>query len=317
MFSIVMPLYNKENDVRDTINSIINQSFTEFELLIVDDGSVDQSLNIISTIKDSRIKVIKQANQGVSAARNKGIENAKYNLIALIDADDLWENKFLEEIKLLINDFPEASIFGSAWAYLDSTKSIKKPYSTIEKGYRGYVANYFTLAIENAFLTSSSVVFLKSSFYEIGRFNEKLSIGEDIDLWIRFGLNKKIGFVNKTFAYYKIDSSEKTKLKKIEFERCLINNLSNYKNLEKNHLEFKTYLDYWRYFQIKDYFDRRRLEIRDVKKILNEMNLNNFPKIFNIIKHAPYSLHRPLYLFHKMINQTRLSVSKIFTNNVD
>ena len=91
MFSIIIPLYNKEKYIVNTIKSVLNQSFSKFEVIVVDDGSSDNGVNAVKKIDDSRIKIITQKNQGVSAARNNGIKNAKYEYIAFLDADDLWK----------------------------------------------------------------------------------------------------------------------------------------------------------------------------------------------------------------------------------
>ena len=93
MISVVIPLYNKEKQIKRTIQSVLTQTFQDFEIVIVNDGSTDNSTIEVEKIKDSRIRLIHQENAGVSAARNKGIEEAKYELIALLDADDEWKNK--------------------------------------------------------------------------------------------------------------------------------------------------------------------------------------------------------------------------------
>lgn len=91
MISVIVPLYNKEHHIEKSINSIINQTYSNFEVIIIDDGSSDNSLNIIRTIVDARIKIITQPNAGVSAARNRGINESKGEYITFLDADDLWE----------------------------------------------------------------------------------------------------------------------------------------------------------------------------------------------------------------------------------
>jgi glycosyltransferase involved in cell wall biosynthesis len=112
-FSIVIPLYNKEEYVSKTIESVLEQTFQNFEVLIVDDGSTDNSVAVVEQYTDDRIRIIRQKNQGVSAARNTGIKEAKYKLITLLDADDWWDKSFLEEMISLINKYPEVSIYSS------------------------------------------------------------------------------------------------------------------------------------------------------------------------------------------------------------
>ena len=110
-FSVIIPLYNKEDYIKNTLKSVFNQSFQDFEVIIVDDGSTDKSLQIVKQFIDDRLKVYIQKNQGVSVARNFGIEKAKSEYIALLDADDLWYENHLFELKKLIEIFPDAGLF--------------------------------------------------------------------------------------------------------------------------------------------------------------------------------------------------------------
>ena len=94
MISVVIPLYNKEKYIKRAIESVLNQTFQKFEIIVVNDGSTDKSAEIVQNIKDPRIRLINQKNAGVSAARNRGIQEAKYEYIAFLDADDFWEKIF-------------------------------------------------------------------------------------------------------------------------------------------------------------------------------------------------------------------------------
>src|SRR5690606_38944730 len=98
MISVVIPLYNKEVYIKQTIENVLKQSYQEFEILVVDDGSKDNGPAIVKSFTDSRIKLIQKINGGVSSARNVGIQNAKYEYIAFLDADDIWLPNHLEEI---------------------------------------------------------------------------------------------------------------------------------------------------------------------------------------------------------------------------
>ena len=118
-FSVVIPLYNKEGYILNTINSVLAQTYIDFELIIINDRSTDTSLEIAENIEDSRIQIIQHSvNKGLSASRNTGIKNAKSEYIAFLDADDLWKPTFLEKIDLLITDYPEASLFASKYEVL-------------------------------------------------------------------------------------------------------------------------------------------------------------------------------------------------------
>src|ERR1041385_1644883 len=112
MFSVVIPLYNKSTHVVKTINSVLNQTFEIFELIVINDGSTDDGPDKVKGFSDKRIRLINQTNAGVSQARNKGVDLASYEYIAFLDADDWWDIHFLEEMKGLIEKYSEAALYG-------------------------------------------------------------------------------------------------------------------------------------------------------------------------------------------------------------
>ena len=120
MFSIVIPLYNKENLIEYSIRSILSQTFQDFEIIVVNDGSTDNSVSIAESVMDSRIRIINQTNAGVSAARNRGIKEARYNLIAFMDADDEWKPDYLDTQYRLIQKYPECSVFACNYEFQNS-----------------------------------------------------------------------------------------------------------------------------------------------------------------------------------------------------
>lgn len=103
MITVVIPLYNKAHTIKDTLNTVLNQTYSEYEIIIVNDGSTDNGVQIIKdNFNDKRIRIINQKNFGVSVARNRGIKEAKYNYIALLDADDNWHPDYLSIIQTLL-----------------------------------------------------------------------------------------------------------------------------------------------------------------------------------------------------------------------
>ena len=111
-FSVVIPLFNKEHFIEKTIQSVLNQTLQDFEIIIINDGSTDASLEKVELINDDRISVFTTKNLGVSHARNYGIQKAKGHDIAFLDADDYWESEFLESIKGLIEKYPNVHSIG-------------------------------------------------------------------------------------------------------------------------------------------------------------------------------------------------------------
>jgi len=167
-FSIVMPIYQKKNYLSRSIHSVLSQSFTQFELLCIDDGSTDGGLDIIEKINDSRIRIFKKSNQGISAAKNFGIMQSKHSLIAFIDADDEWNKDYLLEISLLICRFSEASAYVSAYQRKvgDKANLVHIP----ELADQGYIIDYFKARLFDWGVHTSSVVLNKAVTISIGAF---------------------------------------------------------------------------------------------------------------------------------------------------
>jgi glycosyltransferase involved in cell wall biosynthesis len=299
MISIIIPLYNKEKHIKETLNSVLNQSFKNFEVIIIDDHSADNSRNIVNEIKDNRITIYTNPKKGVSSARNYGINLSKNKYVALLDADDIWDLNYLSEIITLINEYPLAGAYCSGWAYFDDDKNVTFPFNNFAFNFKDYISNYFEKAIENSIITSSSVIMDKSIFKKTKGFDENLEIGEDIDLWIRLALITKICYINKCLVLYrKNSSSDKIQIK--NNTKSLINNLTKYNKIEKENYALKRFLDYWRYFKLIDCLENRSNEIISSKKILKQIDLSNFQRIFRLINLLPEFTHKPIYSLYKI-----------------
>lgn len=210
-FSIVIPLYNKQNAIIATLQSVLAQTYTNYELIVVDDGSKDNSYTIAKQFIDENFKdkgkIIHKENGGVSSARNRGIKEAKYDYIALLDGDDLWEPNFLEEQVQLIQDFPQAAMWGVSIAFIKEHKRYKWEQA-MGNGYRGYVENYFGTK-HNDLFCSSSVVVRKNVFEAVGYFDERIASSEDLDMWYRIILHYPVAFYDKVLAYYNQDAENR------------------------------------------------------------------------------------------------------------
>lgn len=205
--SVVIPLYNKQNAIARTLESVFNQTVTNFEVVVVDDGSKDNSLQVVQVIQEPRLRVIHKENGGVSSARNCGIREAKGEFIALLDGDDLWEPTFLEEMVRMINDFPDAAMWGVSIAFIKHGKCWKWQQG-MGDGYRGYVENYFGTK-HNDLYCSSSVVIRKDVFEHVGYFDERISSSEDLDMWYRIILHYPVAFYDKILVYYNQDAENR------------------------------------------------------------------------------------------------------------
>lgn len=130
MFSVVIPLYNKKHTIRECIASVLSQSYQDFELLVIDDGSTDNSFQVLSEYSDNRIRIVQQSNGGVSSARNLGLKLAKSKYVALLDADDLWMPDYLEKMNSFIEAYPFCALYGSRQYVVDG-KGHKKLSDTL------------------------------------------------------------------------------------------------------------------------------------------------------------------------------------------
>lgn len=211
MISVIIPLYNKEKYIVDTIKNVLNQTFQSFEIIVVDDGSTDEGVYKVKQIEDFRVKVISKDNGGVSSARNKGVEEAKFDYIAFLDADDEWENNHLENILSLIdkyNDVADVFVTNFFAKYSDSKKKVNRIDLTT-----GIIENYFQKILNKPVIHTSSVAIRKTAFYEVGQFNAVLSRGEDIDLWIRLAKKYNIAYSDVATSNYLQDANNNSSSK--------------------------------------------------------------------------------------------------------
>lgn len=206
MFSVIIPLYNKAPYVAKAIESVLGQTYRDFEVIVIDDGSTDQSLEVAKTFENKSITIISQPNSGVSTARNNGVKLAKHPYICFLDADDWWHPTFLEEMKRLITDFPDAGIYGSGYYIVKNGQERIAPIG-VSQGFERGIIDYCEVYAKTLCmpLTSISVVIPKHIFDEEKGFKSQLKFGEDFDLWIRIALKHKVILINKPLAYYNQD----------------------------------------------------------------------------------------------------------------
>ena len=206
MFSVIIPLYNKAPYIAKAIESVLGQTFRDFEVIVIDDGSTDQSLEVAKTFENKSITIISQPNSGVSTARNNGVKLAKHPYICFLDADDWWHPTFLEEMKRLITDFPDAGIYGSGYYIVKNGQERIAPIG-VPQGFEQGIIDYCEVYAKTLCmpLTSISVVIPKHIFDEEKGFKSQLKFGEDFDLWIRIALKHQVILVNKPLAYYNQD----------------------------------------------------------------------------------------------------------------
>lgn len=215
--SVVIPLYNKVRHIGRTVQSVLDQTFEHFELIVVDDGSTDGGADAAKAIIDPRIRVLEQANAGVSAARNAGIKEAQAEIIAFLDADDEWKPAFLETVLRLARQFPECGAFGTAWetVEINGRKTLARYTGLPQSPWEGTIPDYFRCLLgPNAPLCTSAVAIPRKTFTTIGFFTEGEKLAEDVDMWFRIALKFRIAFSTRIEAVYRQDAENRASFSK-------------------------------------------------------------------------------------------------------
>lgn len=242
MFSVVIPLFNKEESISDTIRSVLSQTCSGFELIIVNDGSTDSSREKAARFSDPRIQIIDQPNRGVSAARNAGIKIASNPYIALMDGDDIWEPDYLQTQRELIRDFPDAGMWGCGMGILRNNQKFGFCHG-LTKGHRGLIKNYFTMEKRGMLFRPSGTVIYKSVFNEVGLFDERIDFGEDVDIYLRILLKHAPAFYNRNVSFYKIDAENNVKNKIKPIDRCFFYYMEKFREERARSITFRKYYD--------------------------------------------------------------------------
>ena len=189
-FSVIIPLYNKAPYVAKAIASVLSQTFIDYELVIMDDGSKDDSYNAALKAIEGKpnCHLYKQDNAGVSMARNNAVARSHGDYLCFLDADDWWEQSFLKEMSKLIEEFPDAGIYGTNYTIVKETNHKTRVASVgVEDGFdRGYI-NYCQVYAKTMYmpLWTGAVSIPRIVFEEMQGFPKGIKLGEDFLLWIR------------------------------------------------------------------------------------------------------------------------------------
>lgn len=205
MISVIIPLYNKERQIRATLESVLNQSYTDFEIVVVDDGSTDGSAAIVESVQDARLRLIRQENGGVSAARNRGIREAKGEYVAFLDADDLWDPDFLKTLQHLAERYPDCSVYACNYDFV-SPDGTHRP-TIIRRlpftGEHGILSNYFEVAsYSHPPICTISLMVKKEAMQAIGGFPLGIKSGEDLLTWARLACRYSIAYSKRVLASF-------------------------------------------------------------------------------------------------------------------
>ena len=179
--SVVIPLYNKQLEIGAAVRSALAQTRPPQEIIVVDDGSTDGGAEIVRAIGSPLVRLVRQSNAGVCAARNRGIAESTGEYIALLDADDAWEPGFLAEIAAMIREFPGCGLYCTAFSIISHDGTYPAPTPSE----RGVVANFFRESAHRYIAIPSASCIPRRVFDTVGLFPEGMKIAEDLYMWIQ------------------------------------------------------------------------------------------------------------------------------------
>lgn len=275
MFSVIIPLYNKAPYIQRAIDSVLNQSFSEYEVIVVNDGSTDGGEGIVQREYSGRVNLFNKENQGVSVARNIGVEKATFSWIAFMDADDAWHPQYLEFMAEVISSHPKQRVFGSSYRM-----DLPDKWGKVENPNPKVFNHYFQEAIRNTYFFTSALIYHQSIFKSGIQFDKNLTLGEDLDLFFRailaFGTPV---FIPLPLVYYSQEDVHSEVQKSHSIAHTLIPKIlfsDEYESpiLRKSKLEgFDAFRKKWVLFNLPIFF-------RD---------LSNKEEIKRVLKHVGYS----------------------------
>ncbi len=303
-FSIIIPLYNKEAHIVATLNSVFAQTFSNYEIVIVNDGSTDNGFEVVSEIKDNRIQLFNTKNQGVSAARNFAMQHAKGDYYAFLDADDVWLPNHLSELNKLTTHYPDCGMYCSNYEFDYGNFKTHPKFPTLPKGknWSGIVEDYFLASMVNRINTTPSTAIPKSIITDIGMFDTHFTSGQDTDYWTRIALKYPVAFTKKQTVSIKVYANNRisdTNPSKRKFM-----NLDNFLDEEKTNISLKKYNDMYRaelalkHRTVGDY--------KTCNLYLKNMDYNNINTTSKVLLQLPSFILKPLWILKQWLKTKKI-----------
>ncbi len=196
--SVIIPLYNKEREIEGTIRSVLAQRLQPLEIVVVDDGSTDRSAALVEAIPSPLIRLVRQPNAGECAARNRAIAESRGELLALLDADDEWEEGFLEEVAALYREFPGCGIYSTAFRVVSHDGIFPAPTPTR----RGIVENFFRDSAHRYVSIPSASAIPREVIDRVGGFPDGMKMGGDLYMWIKIARRYPVCFSPQPLCRY-------------------------------------------------------------------------------------------------------------------
>lgn len=299
MISVVIPLYNKEQSIISTLESVLAQTYTDYEIIVVDDGSTDNSREVVKELRNKsqttneRFQIITQVNSGVSAARNAGIMAAKGDYIAFLDGDDLWTSDYLDTLATLIRDYPNAGLYSIGYQSISVSE-----VSTLEKNIK-YKSNSYRGPVhapwngEYSIWTGSSSSSSRERLLKVGLFDTRMTHGEDLDMWWRLILDGGLVVDTKCCAFYRQNTENRAMNKTIPLEKHIPYFIDKFEAARTNNNEFRKFFDEQMIYRLYPYLLDGRYK-NEAKKIARKLDYTQlkwsmyfrmlFPRLYRIMK---------------------------------
>lgn len=302
-FSVIIPLYNKEKFIRKTLMNVLKQSFQNFEIIVVNDGSTDNSLFEAEQLKDSRIKIYSQENKGAASARNFGIEVATGELIVFLDADDLWLENHLKELYNLYNDFPDCGIYCSRYLIKLSEKNIFQPSFSyaISNQFRGIIPDFFEASLVYRVALTSALCIPKKIIRN-NLFNAQVSSGQDLELFTKIAIEYPVAITNTTTVEYNF--CVENQLSKTPIIKKTLPDLNQFYEKEKKNKSLKRFLDNYR----KEYALHYKIagDYKTSHDFYSKVHPENISVKFKVIYFLPRIVLISLLQFKQFLNKKGL-----------
>lgn len=266
-FSVIIPLYNKEAHVLNTLKSVLRQSVTDYEIIVVNDGSTDNSLAKVNTVIDHRLVIYNRKNEGVSQARNFAMQNATGDYFVFLDADDIWKKNHLENLNQLITQHPNCGMYCANYCFDYGDGHIVNPkFHTLPEtpNWSGIISDFFEASMTNRIALTSAVAIPNEVIRTIGFFSPEITSGQDTDFWTRIALEKDVCFTKKQSVLY---------------NACATNRITNKSILNKHLTTFEQFLNAEKSnISLKKFNDMYRSEYAIHYKIAGDLDSFNFYK---------------------------------------
>ncbi len=306
-FSVIITLYNKEKHILNTLNSVFKQTFTDYEIIVVNDGSTDSGLQIISELKKNNLFIFDTLNQGVSAARNFAMQQAAGDFFAFLDADDIWLPHHLNNLNQLIINFPNCGLYATNYCFnYGSNFTVNTEFPTLpkDKNWNGIIDDFFLASITNRVALTSAIAIPKKILENIGGFNIKYNSGEDTDYWTRIVLKKPVAFTKNISLNYNCIADSK---------------ISNINPSQRKFMTFDDFLeDEKQNISLKKFNDMYRAELALKHRIIGDyktctyylknINYNNASKITQLLLKLPAFFLKPLWKIKQWLKTKKIDL---------